>query len=90
MIRVLNDLTKGCEYGMGHYRHLEKDKTKALAKSRGNFEGKLELSQEAKSDLAWWIQNLSRGPRDCINHRCLGVWLGSGGVSSPQWGEVHH
>lgn len=39
MIGVLTDLTKGCEYGMGHYRFLEKDKTLALRRAKGDYEG---------------------------------------------------
>lgn len=63
LIGVLNDLTKGCEYGTGHYRHLEKDKTRALARSKGDFEGYLELSPNAKNDLTWWMLNLARAQR---------------------------
>lgn len=59
----MTDLTKGCEYGPGHYRFLEKDKTQALRKSRGNFDGEVRLSDRAKQDLAWWIVNLSRAQR---------------------------
>lgn len=63
LIGTLNDLTKGCEYGMGHYRFLERDKTRALASNKGNFEAQVCLSDRAKLDLAWWILNLSRAER---------------------------
>lgn len=62
-IGVLNDLTKGCEYGTAHYRFVERDKTKALSLNRGNFEGSLNLSDQAKLDLQWWILNLDRAQR---------------------------
>lgn len=44
----LNDLNKGCEYGMSHYRFLERDKTKALGRNRGDFEACLKLSGKTK------------------------------------------
>lgn len=63
LIGTLNDLTKGCEYGMGHYRFLERDKTRGLALYRGDFEADLNLSDRAKEDLGWWILNLNRAER---------------------------
>lgn len=60
LIVMLNDLTKGCEYGPGNYRILERDKTKGLAINRGDFEALIRLSDKAKNDLVWWMLNLSR------------------------------
>lgn len=55
MIGVLNDLNKGCEYGVGHYRFLEKDKTRALARNKGDFDASITLYEKAKSGLNWLI-----------------------------------
>jgi len=49
----------GVEYGPLHYRNLEWDKTRALKECKGNFSGTLSLSQGSKSDLRWWLCNLS-------------------------------
>lgn len=45
---------------MGNYRFLEKDKTRALARNRGDYKGTLSLSEK---DLNWWILNLPRAQR---------------------------
>lgn len=44
LIGTINDFTKGCEYGTGHYRGLERNKTRALMLNRGDFEGMATLS----------------------------------------------
>lgn len=74
-IGVLNDLTKGCEYGMGHYRFLEKDKTRAMARNRGDFDATMTLSEKAKGDLGWWILNLHRAQRR--------IWINPPEMNSP-------
>ena len=64
VIGFLVDLCKGVEYGLGHYKELEKDKIKALRKS-GNqgFDGRMTLSEKAKDDLRWWQSHLTRASK---------------------------
>ena len=50
-------LFPGAQYGPLHYRELETSKNSALAKSKGNYHGKMILSEGAKIELQWWIQN---------------------------------
>ena len=37
-----------------HYRHIEKVKSEALTKNRGNYEAKCQLSDESQAELKWW------------------------------------
>ena len=44
--------------GKLHYRGLERDKTRALAKNKGNYDRTLSLSEEGISEVLWWIDNI--------------------------------
>ena len=46
------------EYGPLYHHKLEKDKTMALSKAKGNFEASMILSDEAKVELNWWLNNI--------------------------------
>ena len=46
------------EYSGVHFKSLERDKIKALKRSRGNFESKMWVSEEGMSDIRWWQYNL--------------------------------
>jgi hypothetical protein len=37
-----------------YYRHLERDKTSALARNKGNFDARMTLSKESMLELKWW------------------------------------
>ena len=50
-----------------YYRHLEKDKSQALLRSKGNFDDFVSLSSHAKSELHWWIQHVGNA-YNVINH----------------------
>ena len=50
------------EYAGVHFKTLERDKIKALKRSKGNFEDYMWLSPGGKSDIKWWLENLE-------NHR---------------------
>ena len=47
-------------YGQMHYRHTEKCKIEALKTNFGNFESKMALTEESKSELNWWINNIHK------------------------------
>ena len=44
----------GDMHGLRYYRHLEKDKSQA----KDNFDAPMALSNHAKFELQWWIQNV--------------------------------
>ena len=46
------------ELGKLHYRHLESAKITALRKCCGNFEKKMLITDEMKTDLMWWIEHV--------------------------------
>ena len=59
IIGMLVSLFPAVQLGKLYYRQLENEKIMALRKSRGDFDSKIILSQIAKSDLQWWLDNLS-------------------------------
>ena len=48
----------GVEDAKFHYRLLDNARTAALAKSKGKFDSIMTLSESARIDLHWWIQNI--------------------------------
>ncbi len=48
------------------YRSLEIPKDYALKTHNGNFQARMSLTREAKSDLKWWVQNLSSTSRPIL------------------------
>ena len=45
-------------YGPLFYRDLEMAKTEALKSNRGNYDSTMVLSDDMKSELQWWVDNL--------------------------------
>ena len=45
-------------YGPLYYKNIEYDKTNALSLNQGNHNAYMTLSDGAKDDLHWWLQNL--------------------------------
>jgi len=46
------------EFGKLHYRVLERAKARALRKNCGNYDAQMCISQEMKSQLQWWYENV--------------------------------
>ena len=57
----------GVMHGALYYRHLEKDKSLALIRTKGNFDDLMSLSHHAKSELHWWIRHVGDA-YNVINH----------------------
>ena len=53
----------GVEFGKLHYRNLERDKIQALVVSKGDYEGLMHLSESAKNELQWWLDNVMYASR---------------------------
>ena len=51
------------EMGKLHYRTLERAKIEALAKEAGNFNKRMTITDEMKTDLNWWINELATQDR---------------------------
>ena len=61
----LVDLCKATQYGLANYKAIEVDKIKALKRTRfNNFDAYMKLSDKAKMDIRWWINNLPRAKKD--------------------------
>ena len=68
--RVIGSLVAACpgvQYGMIYVKPLEIEKNKALSVSRGNFEGKMNITKDIITCLEWWIKNVERQVRN-IDH----------------------
>ncbi len=48
----------GTLYGPLYYRDTELCKNKALKLNRGNYESNMQFSEEAKTELTWWLENI--------------------------------
>ena len=44
--------------GKLHFRDLEREKTRALSKNKGNFDKYTTLSEEANAEVLWWRDNI--------------------------------
>jgi len=55
------------EYAELFYWQLEIDKTLALKETKGNFDAHMTLSDRARSDIKWWIENCQISKR-AISH----------------------
>ena len=52
----------GVRYGPLYYRTLENEKTDMLKTSGGNLDNYMFLSEQAVTDLHWWLENVHKDP----------------------------
>ena len=45
-------------FGSFYYRNIERDKINALKITNGDFDKHIRLSEQAKSDINWWLENI--------------------------------
>lgn len=48
----------GVEHAALHFRALELEKSEFLKQSKGDYESKVVLSRNSKSEITWWIENI--------------------------------
>ena len=73
------------QYGLLHYRELEKQKTLALAINRGNFDKIMRVNENARNDIRWWLHNVKEAsmpierqkPSICIQSDASGLGWGA-------------
>ena len=58
----------GVKFGPLHFRDLESCKTEALKCNKGNYDSHMSLSQAAKVEVQWWIQNIDTADNE-IYHK---------------------
>ena len=59
VIGTLVAALSGVQYGMLHYRDLERDKINSLMKANACFDALMVLSESAKNDLIWSTENVT-------------------------------
>lgn len=67
LIGLLVSSFSAVEYAPLHYRKLEKAKTSALKLSKGDFNANMIVTEEMKSELQWWIENLHSQKRHILH-----------------------
>ena len=58
----------GVKFGPSHFRDLESCKTEAVKCNKGNYDSHMSLSQAAKIEVQWWIQNIDTADNE-IYHK---------------------
>ena len=53
-IGLILSYSKAADFGMLHYRSLERQKIAALRQSKGDYEASLELTDESLAEIQWW------------------------------------
>ena len=49
----------GVKFGPLWYRSMERDKTRALKQNKGNFDSRVNFSEETRSEMRWWKKNIA-------------------------------
>ena len=86
LIGIIVSSFPGVEYGPLHYRSLERDKTDALRLSKGNYDGKMSLSSNAKLEINWWLSNIDESVK-VISHGHPSITISSD-ASLIGWGGI--
>lgn len=76
----------GVMYGPLYYRQLEIEKVAALKQNQGNFEASMILSDMARSDLRWWIENITDTSNTAAHGNCQVVVYTDASLTG--WGGV--
>ena len=84
VLGLLTSSFQGIMYGPLHYRWTEMDKTRALQKSKENFDKPMILSTEAKGELQWWVHCLDTSYNP-VSHGPLQVTMTTD-ASQTRWG----
>ena len=67
LVGIMVSYSPGVEYGQLFYRQIEIEKSTALKNNQGNFERYMQLSNKAKSNIKWWMNNASSSTK-IIDH----------------------
>ncbi|KAK3101647.1 hypothetical protein FSP39_005170 [Pinctada imbricata] len=74
------------EYGKLFYRSLERSKIRSLRASSGDFDAFMVVNSDMKSDLLWWIENVSSQQRKIDHGQCDLTIYSDASMSG--WGAV--
>ena len=76
----------GVMYGLLYYRQLEIEKVAALKQNQGNFEAIMILSDMARCDLHWWIENITDTSNTAGHGNCQVIVYSNASLTG--WGGV--
>ena len=86
MIGLVIASSPGVTYGPLYYRQLEIEKVAALKQNQGNFEASMILSDMARSDLYWWIENITDTSNTAAHGNCQVIVYSDASLTG--WGGV--
>ena len=86
MIGLMVASFPGVMYGPLYYRQLEIEKVIALKQNQGNFEASMILSDLARSDLYWWIENITDASNTAVRGNCAVIVYSDASLTG--WGGV--
>ena len=66
VVGLLLSSLSAVQYGESYYRKLKIDKKFALRQNQGDFDAPMTLSDNSKSELLWWITNITDSHRSLI------------------------
>ena len=67
LIGLLTSACPGVKYGWAHTKLLERAKYLALTKSNGHYSAKMQIPDDIRDDLAWWVRTLPFSKNDLTN-----------------------
>ena len=59
LIGLVISYSQAFDYGLAHIKALENEKIVALRLSKGNFDVPMTISQRARDDVLWWMENIT-------------------------------
>lgn len=59
MVGTLGSCCAALKYGWAHMKNFEREKFMALQRNKGNYEAVMEVSNEIKEDLDWWMSHVA-------------------------------
>lgn len=61
MLGTLVSICMAISYGFVYTKNLERDKFRALERLGGDYDGEMTISEDARMDLKWWQNKISKG-----------------------------
>ena len=58
LVGLMTAYSPAFDYALGHIKDLEKDKIEALKYTKGNFDGKMLISEQGVQNIWWWLHNI--------------------------------
>lgn len=86
LLGTLVDLTKGVDYGLAHYKNLERCKIWGLIKQNFNLNKSMKISRRGLAELQWWWDNIEHRTR--LIRPISPTWEITTDASRLGWGAV--